>query len=330
MPTTLVGSEVIVAALQLACRAPSLHNSQPWRWVATDHFVQLFADPARLVRSTDTTGCEALISCGAVLHHFRVALSAAGWKSTVERFPDQDDPLHLATVEFTAAAVSEEHTRRADAILLRRTDRLPLLAPPNWERLASTLSADAGFGPVRVDVLADELRDTVAEASQLAEALRLYSSDYHSELSWWTANFVANDGIPSSSLISAAESDRVDVGRSFPVVAQRERRGELANDQSKILILSTEEDSKVSILRCGEALSATLLEATAAGLSTCALTHVTEVPMSRDIIASLIPGDAVPQVLVRVGLAPPLDVAPPPTPRRPIGHVLQILRGERC
>ncbi len=126
MPAKQVRSEVIVAALQLACRAPSLHNSQPWRWVATDQFVALFADPARLVRSTDKTGREALLSCGAVLDHFRVAMSAAGWHTSVERFPDQGDPLHLATFEFTEAAVSDEQTRRADAILLRRTDRLPL------------------------------------------------------------------------------------------------------------------------------------------------------------------------------------------------------------
>ncbi len=56
MPAIQPRCEVIVDALQLACRAPSLHNSQPWRWVATDDTVELFADPARLVRSADTTG----------------------------------------------------------------------------------------------------------------------------------------------------------------------------------------------------------------------------------------------------------------------------------
>ena len=326
MPATQVQSEVVVAALQLACRAPSLHNSQPWRWVATEHSVELFADPARLVRSTDPSGRESLMSCGAVLDHFRVAMSAAGWKTTVERFPDQDDPLHLATIEFTAAPVSEEQTRRADAILLRRTDRLPLAAPPDWARLASTFSEDAGSGAVRVHVVADEFRCSVAKASQLADALRLYDSDYHSELSWWTADFVASDGIPPSSLITAAASDRVDVGRTFPVFAQPERRRELDDDHSKILALSTETDSGDSVLRCGETLSAVLLDATMAGMSTCTLTHITEVPASRDIVASLLPSDAIPQALVRIGLAPAVGATPPPTPRRPIEHVLQIQR----
>ena len=101
-------------------------NSQPWRWVLTDDSVELFADPERFVRGADSTGREALISCGAVLHHFRTAMAAAGWDTAVTRFPTADDPLHLASVQFTAArSVTDEQHARADAILLRHTDRLP-------------------------------------------------------------------------------------------------------------------------------------------------------------------------------------------------------------
>ena len=37
-------SKVIRDAVKLACRAPSLHNSQPWRWVADGVDTHLFAD----------------------------------------------------------------------------------------------------------------------------------------------------------------------------------------------------------------------------------------------------------------------------------------------
>ena len=40
--------------VELACRAPSLHNSQPWRWVASSASVDLFVDPRRTVISTDS------------------------------------------------------------------------------------------------------------------------------------------------------------------------------------------------------------------------------------------------------------------------------------
>jgi len=49
MTQTTVGTDVIEAAVQLACRAPSLHNSQPWRWVATGSAVDLFVDPDPLM-----------------------------------------------------------------------------------------------------------------------------------------------------------------------------------------------------------------------------------------------------------------------------------------
>jgi hypothetical protein len=189
--------------------------------------------------------------------------------------------------------------------------------------LRDVVSSDA----VRLDVIADHLRPQLAQASQLAEALRLYDSSYHAELHWWTAPFEVADGIPHSSLVSAAESDRVDVGRAFPVTHHRERRAHVDEDHSRILVLSTYDESHHSVLTCGEALSAVLLDATMAGLATCTLTHVTELPASRGVVAELIGRDTIPQVLIRVGLAPAIEEIPPPTPRRPLGDVYELRRG---
>lgn len=331
MPATRIRIEAIVDALQLACRAPSLHNSQPWRWVVAGHALELYVDPARVIRSADVTGRQALLSCGAVLDHFRTAMAAAGWNTSVRRFPDPDDAYHLATIEFAAAGgVSHEQKRRADAILLRRSDRLPLAAPPDWERLAETLTRAAGRGPAQLHVVAEDLRSPLAEVSHLAEVMRLYDSRYHAELHFWTASFAAGEGIPRSSLITATESERVDIGRSFPVTASQERRGHLDEDRAGILVLSTEDDSGESVLRCGEALSAVLLDATMAGMSTCTITHITEVAEGREVLASMIGGPAIPQALVRVGLAPAMDASPPPTPRRPVRDVLEIRGGAAC
>ena len=328
MATTQIRSELIVDALQVACRAPSLHNTQPWRWVLTDRHLELFADPSRHAHSADGSGRQAMISCGAVLHHFRVAMAAAGWHTSVHRFPDPDDPLHLATVEFSPSpSVSEDQKRHADAIMARRTDRLPLAEPPDVEQLLSSLTVEDHGGAVRFDIVADDLRSALAEASSLTDTARLFDSDYHDELNWWTEQFVADDGIPISALISAPESDRVDIGRSFPVSSQPERRGDIGEDRSRILVVSSADDSRESVLRCGEALSAALLEATLAGFATCTLTHITELPSGRKVIAALIDADAIPQALIRIGLAPALEAAPPPTPRRHVNDVLEIRRG---
>ena len=51
-------AQVIGDVVMLACHAPSLHNSQPWRWVAQGAMLQLWADPHRLVYATDQAGRE--------------------------------------------------------------------------------------------------------------------------------------------------------------------------------------------------------------------------------------------------------------------------------
>ncbi len=174
-----------------------------------------------------------------------------------------------------------------------------------------------------VDVISASDRAELAEASSLTEALRLYDSEYHAEMNWWTAPYEVSDGVPRSALVSAAESDRVDVGRSFPVTHNEERRVTMGDDRSTILVISALDDVRRDVLGCGETLSAVLLEATMAGLSSCTLTHMTEVAASRDIVAA-ITGRPLPQVLVRLGTAPALEEIPAPTPRRPLSEVLHF------
>ncbi len=324
MTATLVEAEVIKDAVQSACRAPSQHNSQPWQWVFSDGQLRLFLDPSR-VMDTDQSAREALIGCGAALDHLRVAMAAAGWEAHVDRFPNLDSPNHLASIDFSPSEyLTERDRRRASAILERRTDRLPFSAPTDWKSFEPVMSSSVDASAVHVDIIPEDLRPRLVEAAQMAESLRLNDASYHDELHWWTAPFEEAEGIPHSSLVSAAESDRVGVGRVFPVVGRPERRTEISEDHSMILVLSTDHDSRADALASGEALSATLLECTMAGFATCPVTNSTEHEATRDLVRSLMDHDAVPQVLVRVGVVPLAEKPPRPTPRRPLSEVLRL------
>jgi hypothetical protein len=325
MRDTMVNTQAIKDAVQLACRAPSLHNSQPWRWVTAGQAVHLFLDKNRVLYSTDHSGREALIGCGAVLDHFRVAMAAAGWTTQVDRYPNPNNMSHLASIDFSPMTfVTEGHRRRADAILQRRTDRLPFAEPPEWDAVESQLRSAVTSDAVRLDVVSDEFRAELAHASETTEALRLYDSSYHSELGWWTGAFETHDGIPHSALVSASEGDRVDIGRTFPVTPNTDRRVAFGRDHSKILVLSTYDNDRDSALQCGEMLSAVLLEATMASLATCTLTHITELWPGRNVVASLIGQTTTPQLLIRVGKAPEVEEKPPATPRRPLDEVFEV------
>jgi hypothetical protein len=325
MPQAVLDMEVVKRAVQLACRAPSVHNSQPWRWVAEGAGLHLFVDRCRWVHSADRSGREAIISCGAVLDHLRIAMVAAGWQAHIERFPNPNNRDHLASLEFSPLQfVTDAQRKRTEAILQRRTDRLPLGRPTYWASFEPVLRSSVDESVAMLDVLSDDVRPQLVEASQLSEALRRDDASYHAELQWWTSPFALSEGVPPDALASDSEQQRVDVARDFPSRSHLDRRVDVAVDWSKVLVLSTTEDTRTDVLRCGEALSTVLLECTMAGMATCALTHLIELRVSRDIVRTLIGGRGEPQVLIRVGIAPPMEDLPAATPRRPLDDVLEI------
>jgi hypothetical protein len=318
-------TDVVKRAVLLACRAPSVHNSQPWRWIADGQGLRLYVDRYRMVPGTDDSGRDAIISCGAVLDHLRVAMLASGWDSTIERFPNRNDPDNLASIQFNPVGqVTDAQRKRAWAILHRRTDRLPFGQPTNWDAFEPALLDVFDDGLATLDVLPDETRTRLVDAAQLTEQVRRDDWLYHVELDWWTSPFVTNEGIPPSALASDKEIYRVDVGREFPIRSHGDRRPEVQVDWSKILVLSTSQDNRADWLRCGEALSAVLLECTVAGMATCTLTHLIEVEEARDIVRGLIGGSRQPQVLIRAGMAPPMEHVPAPTPRIALSEVLEF------
>lgn len=327
MTKTTADTNVITTAIRRACRAPSLHNSQPWLWVVRETTVDLFADHRRVLRSTDTSGREALISCGAALDHFRVAMAAAGWSVNVDLFPNPNAFDHLATLDFTPSrCITTAERDRADAILRRRTDRLPFKAPSEWQSFEPVLTDVIDHRKATPSVLADAARPMLAHASRLTESVRRYDQYYHDELRWWTEPFRLYQGVPDSALVSEEERERVGINRSFPSTGHRDRRRDVPTDQAIVLVLSTPENTRRDALTCGEVLSTVLLECTTAGLATCTLTHITELAESRATIQTLTANHAFPQVLIRVGTAPALDETPPPTPRRALSEVMHVER----
>ena len=184
----------LCAIIELACRAPSLHNSQPWRWTFDNGSLSLFADHGRVGTHTDSTGREVILSCGAVLDHLQVAAAAAGWQVSVQRYPDPSDHDHLALAEFHPTESVSEHARRlAEAISTRRTDRLAFAAPQPWDELELQLPTLLRGTVTYLDIIGDDGRPTLADASRQSEERRLDDASYRYELLWWTGRSDTDD-----------------------------------------------------------------------------------------------------------------------------------------
>ena len=83
--------------IELAARAPSVHNTQPWRFTVTGQAIELYADPSRQLME-DLTGREMMISCGAALFGLRLATRSLGCQPEVDLFPDPSQRHLLARV----------------------------------------------------------------------------------------------------------------------------------------------------------------------------------------------------------------------------------------
>lgn len=138
-----IDESALLVALGLAQRAPSIHNSQPWLWRAAGDSLHLFADRDRQLADDDPTGRDLVISCGAALHHLRVALGSAGWTGEVRRFPNPADQDHLATVELRRRDRAGRDIATTMAINQRRTDRRDYSSWPVPDGMISRLIDEA-------------------------------------------------------------------------------------------------------------------------------------------------------------------------------------------
>src|SRR5215831_583051 len=114
------------ACLRAAVAAPSIHNSQPWRFVVRPGGVDLYADRSRKLGVVDPRGRELAISLGAALLNLRVAILRHGRMPVTRLLPDTGEPDLVAAVRL-GPPVDPDPTVRvlADAIPHRRTSRRP-------------------------------------------------------------------------------------------------------------------------------------------------------------------------------------------------------------
>jgi len=323
-----------VAAAQYALRAPSVHNTQPWRWRIGHDRIELYADRNRHLAATDPDRRDLVISCGAALHHLAVALAATGRTVEITRMPDPEDSGHLATVHISPGPGDPEDAALFRAITRRRTDRRRLSHRPVPHSMIEALVAQAArlgahLVPVTGDAMRRRLADTLARAAEEQAATPGYTAELH----LWTGRYAGSgDGVSAAS-VAARPPGLLGPSalRSFP-------RSQLAqpipppghgpsDDAAEFLVVTTTADTVEDRIRAGEATSAVLLAATALGLATTPLSQGVEIDATRHAIGTkVLHVPEQPQLVLRVGWPATNAGELPPTPRRALRSVLDPIR----
>ncbi|MCZ2849761.1 Acg family FMN-binding oxidoreductase [Modestobacter sp. VKM Ac-2978] len=328
MPSLTLDRSTARAAIALANRAPSVHNTQPWEWRLGAHSIHLFADTARALPATDPDGRNLRISCGAALHHLRVALLAAGCTSRVPRLPDPAHPVHLAAVEVSPGRQpSPEELMLAAAIEQRRSDRRVMSTWPVPEELLEELTRAAAAQGAGLQPLTEETdRQQVAALIAHAGVEQALDPAVAAETAAWSGRGrAAPEGVPGGNV--PPYPDGVVPVRHFAGRDQAQvTLGRDETDGTVLALLSTAGASPLEDLACGEALSAVLLTATRWGVATDPISQPLEVPATRaELRRTVLGGEGEPQLLLRLGWASISAEPVPRTGRRPVDETIRAL-----
>jgi nitroreductase len=312
--TDRTDTEALVAAAEAALRAPSIFNSQPWRWRVSAAALELSADPDRQLAVVDPEHMMSTLSCGIALHHARTALNAEGRSHTVERLPDPTRPDLLARIRVTGTHTPDPaDVRRYQASLIRHTDRRPFDGEPLPDTVTDRLRAAAEAEHAYLYRMRSD--DVPALAAAVSQAQRVEMADpaYRAELARWTSRPAdSDDGVPADT-VPAATPRTVPI-REFSVAGTDtddetgglEPLAKEGTDQTATyLVLAGESDDQLEWLRAGEALSAVWLTAVTEGLSVSPMSDVAEVPSTRALLRGVLAGIGYPFLVLRVGKAEP-------------------------
>ena len=294
--------------LHAAGQAPSVYNTQPWRFqVIRQESIELLTDPGRRLKVSDPRGRSQLVSCGAALFNLRMAIRVAGERPLVKLRPSMKRPELLASIKMGGAgAPTGEERDLYDCIPLRRTNRQPFSERriPLWV-MAELQVAATWEGAALVPADPRQLLEHAVMAGEALDA----DSDYLAELDAWTMPGMRQDGVPGY-LHGPRPSGELPATRDFG-----RRESCVPFEQlPQVAVLTTPGDRPIDWLRAGQALQRVLLVATAHGISASFLNQPLDL---RDMRHRADPRHrrGHPQMIMRLGYGPEVPRAPrrPPT-----------------
>jgi hypothetical protein len=323
-PLNGTDAEKLAWAVNYGVKAPSSHNSQPWRFRVEGDAIELRADRTRALPVVDPNDRELTASCGAALFFLRTALRHMGESTAVETLPDPSDLDLLARVRL-AGPVKPTHAERRLfwAMRVRHTNRRRYSRKAVPEELLAELKSAAGAEGARLVILeTGEERSRLAELVAAADRLQAADPSFRRELASWIHPNREHpcDGMPGAmfGLSTLASTVEPFVIRTFDWGRGRAARDEqLALGSPVLAALMTDGDEPADWLAAGQALARVLLRATTEDVVASFLNQPVELEELRPEVAKLV-GGGQPQLVLRLGYAKEA----PATPRRPVVEVL--------
>jgi nitroreductase len=313
-------TDEVASVISVAARAPSLHNSQPWKFRFGRDHIDLLADPDRMLRALDPAGRELVISCGAALFGLRLGFRRLGRLPVVDCQPDPAQPWLLARVGMAGStAPTRAESDMIAAVPHRHTHRGPFTPGEVPARLLATLATDALAEGCTLLLISDPaVISRLAVLVRGAAAEQRASTEITAELGRWVrpVDAPARDGVPAWARPAAAKGTAEQLApRDFGLPGTENEGGA---PPSATMMLLTPGDTKPDWLRAGQALDRVLLRAAARWVFARLQSQPLESPRIRAQVRALVGPGGYPQMLLQFGRA---NTAPA-TARRPHSELL--------
>ena len=316
--------------IELACRAPSVHNSQPWRWrMVDDTTIELYADHRRQLQVSDPTGRNLTLSCGAALHHGFVAAQALGLTAAVDRMPTSDDENLLARISLSSGTRSDQALESLQALEERCTDRRRFTSwPVPDSRLAHLAKAVSGWGAFAIPITDVTNRFRAEELLKRAMNVQAMDPRFAEEQRKWIHPSRV-DRIPLANASPPANGRPLSRPNRFASTSDAEATeaadaARVVENSDGLIAICSAADDQQSWLGAGQALSALWLQATHDGFSLVPLSQIVEVEETRQSLhQDVFDGLARPQILARIGWSEATRTPLDRSPRRPVDDVIE-------
>jgi nitroreductase len=318
-PIPRLTNDIVAECLDLAVLAPSVHNSQPWRFRVRGRDLEVLADRDRQLTTVDPSGRQMMISVGAAIFNLRVGLLAHGRLPVLNLLPEDAHGTVAARITAGPSTVASGTVQAlANAIPRRHTNRLPFhsTAIP-WGVLDGLITA-AAAERATLNAVGPVVRDAILRLTRTADERLRTRSAYRAEIAAWTyRDTQRSDGVPAQAF-GPRDLGRRLVQRDFALARPTFDPGAASFEVNpRLLVVTTTEDSPRAWLQAGQALQRILLTATVRGLVATPMNQALEVPRMRRLVTNQTAGRFA-QMILRIGYAVPTG----PTPRRPWRELL--------
>ena len=305
--TVPIPADQVDYLIATAARAPSVHNTQPWRFRAGRYVIEMYADQRRKLRA-DPAGREMLISCGAALFGLRLAIRSLGYVPIVHLLPEPALLRLLARIRLgRAEPMTSRESQMLAALPHRHTHRGPFAPGPLPAGLVAGLQHDAlaeGATLALVDraFVYQQLADIVGAAGRRQGLDPLARA----EVRRWSRGpgDPARDGVPAHAFPAGAGRQPgqlpqrdFDLGRGLGLVATG------GPPPAATAVLLTRGDGRADWLRAGQALHRLLAHAASRWVFASLYTQPLEAAAIRALIRDRLALPGAPQMLLQLGLA---------------------------